>query len=372
MHPSMLRLVLKPRIDFLLIVAAISTEVTMNSSTRRGFFCALLLAHAVPAHALKIIKFLPAGGGVMDEKQGRIGAVLNDREFVDFKAAQSFLGSDIKGIPLSMDEFIAGGDESVKAGKKVVDAVSGGKREAAMAAKAIINLTEVVLLAPITSDANLTFMGGNYGKHVKEMGGGGGEGQPKTPIIFFGVNRKTVIGAGQDVIVPAYVTKPDWEAELGVVIGKAGRNISEDKALDHVAGYTIVNDVTDRAMQMEHGGQWFIGKNIETFKVIGPYFVTKDEIPDPQKLDIRLWVSGVKRQEDNTSSMTNDIRSTIAFMSKLWTIQPGEVLATGTMHGVGHAMKPPVYLKSGDKMKIEITGLGMQESNVVFESQVSH
>ncbi|MFQ5902155.1 MAG: fumarylacetoacetate hydrolase family protein, partial [Candidatus Binatia bacterium] len=161
--------------------------------------------------------------------------------------------------------------------------------------------------------------------------------------------------------------KPDYEAEFGVVIGKRGKNVPADKAMDYIAGYIIVNDGTDRFWQ-KRTSQYLIGKTVDTFKVMGPYLVTKDEIPDPHKLSIKLWVNNELRQKSNTSLQVFKIWDVVSYMSNIWTLEPGDVLSTGTPKGVGHKRKPPVYLKPGDQVRIEISGLGVLKYSVAAQN----
>jgi 2-keto-4-pentenoate hydratase/2-oxohepta-3-ene-1,7-dioic acid hydratase in catechol pathway len=173
------------------------------------------------------------------------------------------------------------------------------------------------------------------------------------------------VGANDDVVMPRGSTHTDWEVELGVVIGTAAKYVSEDEALSHVAGYCIVNDVSERHFQTQLTGQWTKGKSCDTFGPTGPYLVTRDEIANPQALDMSLDVNGKRMQTGNTATMIFTVAQIISHLSHLMTLHPGDVITTGTPPGVGMGMKPePVYLKPGDVMELEISGLGKQRQTV--------
>ena len=174
-----------------------------------------------------------------------------------------------------------------------------------------------------------------------------------------------IVGAFDDVMIPSGSEKTDWEVELGVVIGDAARNVSRDSAFDHVAGYLVVNDVSERAFQFEHGGQWVKGKGCDTFAPLGPWLVTRDEIPDPQDLAMHLSVNGHRYQDGNTRTMIFDVATLVSHISRYMALLPGDVISTGTPPGVGLGQKPPVYLKPGDVMELGIDGLGAQRQRVV-------
>ena len=160
--------------------------------------------------------------------------------------------------------------------------------------------------------------------------------------------------------IPRGSTKTDWEVELGVVIGKTAKYVSEADAMDHVAGYCLINDVSERAFQTERQGQWTKGKSADTFGPIGPWLVTPDEVPDPQQLDMWLEVNGVRRQSGSTATMVYGVRYLIAYLSQFMSLRPGDIISTGTPPGVGMGFKPPVYLKGGDVVTLGIEGLGTQ------------
>ena len=203
-------------------------------------------------------------------------------------------------------------------------------------------------------------IGLNYSDHAAETGAA----IPAHPILFFKANS-AIVGANDDVIMPRGSTHTDWEVELGVVIGTTTKYVSEQEALSHVAGYCIVNDVSERHFQTQLTGQWTKGKSCDTFGPTGPFLVTRDEVPDPQALDMSLDVNGKRMQTGNTSTMIFSVAQIISHLSQLMTLHPGDIITTGTPPGVGMGIKPdPVYLKSGDVMELHISGLGQQRQTV--------
>ena len=204
-------------------------------------------------------------------------------------------------------------------------------------------------------------IGLNYADHAAESG----LDVPKEPVVF---NKWTsaICGPNDAVQIPRDSTKTDWEVELGVVIGKAGRYIDEANALDHVAGYCVVNDVSEREWQLERGGTWDKGKGFDTFGPLGPWLVTADEVADPQNLDLWLEVDGHRYQNGNTRTMIFTVAQIIAYLSRCMSLQPGDIISTGTPPGVGMGIKPqPVFLKPGQTMRLGITGLGEQSQITV-------
>jgi 2-keto-4-pentenoate hydratase/2-oxohepta-3-ene-1,7-dioic acid hydratase in catechol pathway len=203
-------------------------------------------------------------------------------------------------------------------------------------------------------------IGLNYSDHAAETGAA----IPEHPILFFKANS-AVVGAYDDVIMPRGSTHTDWELELGVVIGKTAKYVSKAEALDHVAGYCIVNDVSERHFQNNLTGQWTKGKSCDTFGPTGPWLVTRDEVPDPQALDMALDVNGKRMQTGNTATMIFTVAEIIEHLSALFTLHPGDVISTGTPPGVGLGIKPePVFLKKGDVIDLTIQGLGHQRQKV--------
>ncbi|MDG2406022.1 MAG: fumarylacetoacetate hydrolase family protein [Paracoccaceae bacterium] len=207
-------------------------------------------------------------------------------------------------------------------------------------------------------------IGLNYSDHATETGAA----IPEHPILFFKANS-AIVGPNDDVSMPRGSFKTDWEVELGVVIGKAAKYVSQTDALDHVAGYCIVNDVSERHFQTNLTGQWTKGKSCDTFGPMGPWLVTRDEVPDPQNLNMTLDVNGSRRQTGNTKTMIFTVAEIIEHLSSLMTLHPGDVISTGTPPGVALGMKPnPVFLKTGDVMDLHIEGLGAQRQTVTQDT----
>ncbi|MGA7634322.1 MAG: fumarylacetoacetate hydrolase family protein [Terriglobales bacterium] len=205
-------------------------------------------------------------------------------------------------------------------------------------------------------------IGLNYSDHAKEAG----MPIPAEPVIFMKATS-AICGPDDDVVIPRGSTKMDWEVELGVVIGKPGKYIAEADALSHVAGYCVVNDVSERAFQIDGTGQWVKGKSADTFGPIGPWLVTPDEVPDPQDLDMWLEVDDHRYQNGSTKTMIFGVASLISYVSRFMSFQTGDIISTGTPPGVGLGRKPPVYLRAGNRMKLSIRGLGQQNQKVVTE-----
>lgn len=207
---------------------------------------------------------------------------------------------------------------------------------------------------------NFFCIGLNYAKHAAETGAQ----PPKEPIIFSKASS-ALSGPNDPVIIPRNSVKGDWEVELGVVIGRETLYVSEADALSHVAGYCVINDVSEREFQAERGGQWIKGKSAPTFGPTGPWLVTADEVPDPQALDLSLSLNGETVQNSNTDDMIFGVAEIISYMSNFMKLQPGDIIATGTPSGVGLGMKPPRFLKPGDVMELTVEGLGTQRQETV-------
>ena len=202
-------------------------------------------------------------------------------------------------------------------------------------------------------------IGLNYADHAAESG----MALPEEPVIFFKATS-AITGPNDDVEIPRHSVKTDWEVELGVVIGKAAKYISKKEALDHVAGYCVINDLSERDFQLHRSGQWVKGKSADTFGPIGPWMVTRDEVPDPQNLAMYLEVNGHRYQDGSTKTMHFDVGTIVSHLSQFMSLQPGDVISTGTPPGVGMGQKPETYLKPGDVIELEIEGLGKQRQNV--------
>jgi 2-keto-4-pentenoate hydratase/2-oxohepta-3-ene-1,7-dioic acid hydratase in catechol pathway len=272
----------------------------------------------------------------------RLGALITDERgewVVDLNQADPRLPGD-------MLSFLQGGTEALALAKKAL----AGSRLARAA---------VTLKAPIPCPGKIIAIGQNYLEHAKESGAS----KPPFPIIFAKYSN-TVIGPGESIVIPPAVTKPDYEGELAVVIGRRGRNIPEAEALSYIAGYMPLNDVSARDWQ-NRTGQWVIGKTCDTFCPMGPALVTADEVPDPQNLHLRTEIGDEVLQEGYTGDMIFSVAHLIADMTQVMTLEPGDVIATGTPPGIGAARVPPRWLRPGDVVRIEIDGIGVLENPVV-------
>ena len=203
-------------------------------------------------------------------------------------------------------------------------------------------------------------IGLNYTDHAKESG----MPIPTEPIVFM-KTTSAISGPNDNIELIRGSVKTDWEVELGIVIGAHTKYVSQENALDHVAGYCVVNDVSERQWQLEQGGQWIKGKSGDTYGPIGPWLVTRDEVPDPQNLDMWLEVNDKRHQDGNTRTMIFPVSQIISYLSQCMSLQAGDIIATGTPPGVGHGMKPPVYLQPGDVVRLSVEGLGLQQQQVV-------
>lgn len=214
--------------------------------------------------------------------------------------------------------------------------------------------------APIANVPKLICIGLNYADHAKESG----LPIPPEPVVFMKAIT-AITGPNDDVRLPKGSKKGDWEVELAFVIGRKAQSVSEAEALNHIAGYMICNDVSEREWQLEHGSQWSKGKSFDTFAPLGPWFVTADEIKDPQNLAMWLDVNGQRKQTGNTNTMIFGVKKLVSYLSYICTLTPGDVVSTGTPPGVGMGIKPaPQFLKAGDEMRVGIDGLGEQKQKV--------
>jgi 2,4-didehydro-3-deoxy-L-rhamnonate hydrolase len=214
--------------------------------------------------------------------------------------------------------------------------------------------------APVAGIGKMICVGMNYADHAAETNAP----VPEQPVLF--MKATTAIGGPNDtVVIPRGSVKTDWEVELGVIIGEVTRDVSIDEALEHVAGYAVINDLSEREFQLEHGGQWVKGKSCDTFGPIGPWLVTRDEVADPQQLSLWLEVNGHRYQNGNTRTMVFGVAHLVSYISRYMTLMPGDVISTGTPAGVGLGLKPPTYLKPGDVIELGIEGLGQQRQDVV-------
>ena len=214
---------------------------------------------------------------------------------------------------------------------------------------------------PLRRPSKIVCIGLNFRNHAAETGAA----IPAEPVIFF-KSTTALVGPNDPLVTPRGATKVDWEVELAVVVGKTARYVSEAKALDHVAGYALHNDYSERSFQLERGGQWVKGKSADTFAPLGPFLATRDEIPDAQALPMWLKVNGVYRQRSSTANMIFGVPKLVSYLSQFMTLLPGDVISTGTPAGVGLGMKPePVYLKPGDVVELGIEGLGQSRQEVL-------
>lgn len=222
---------------------------------------------------------------------------------------------------------------------------------------------ETRLGSPICRPSKLVCIGLNYAKHAAEAG----MKIPSEPVLFF-KSTTAIVGPNDDVVIPKGSTKTDWEVELAVVIGKKASYISKEEVADHIAGYVLHNDVSERAFQIEKEGQWCKGKGCDTFAPLGPFLATKDEVKNPNNLELWLKLNGEMMQHSSTSDFIFNIEESISYISQFMTLLPGDVISTGTPFGVGLGLTPPKYLKPGDVMELGIEGLGVSKQNVVAYS----
>lgn len=206
---------------------------------------------------------------------------------------------------------------------------------------------------PIKKPSKIICIGLNYAKHAEESGAT----VPDEPVIFFKATS-AIVGPNDDLVIPRNSSKTDWEVELGIVIGKKASYVSKEEAMDHVAGYVLHNDYSEREFQLERAGQWVKGKSCDTFAPIGPYVVTKDAIKDPQNLKLWLKLNGEIKQQSNTSDMVFDVPTVVSYLSQFMSLMPGDIISTGTPFGVGMGLKPQRYVKPGDVIELGIDGLG--------------
>ena len=286
---------------------------------------------------------------VMFEHAGdaRVG-VLRDREVIDLReawgrgAAPPSLPALFAAGPAAIDQARAAAEHAPEAAQRSQDAIR--------------------LLAPLPRPPKLLCVGLNYRDHAEETG----QPLPKVPI-FFTKAPTSVIGPGMPIILPVDSAQVDYEAELAVVIGTRCRRVDVDKAPDVIAGYTILNDVSARDWQLRTS-QWFIGKSFDTFAPMGPAVVTPNEVRDPHVLDISLRVNGREMQRSNTRHLIFGVSELVAELSRVMTLEPGDVIATGTPGGVGFIRKPPVFLQPGDIVEITISGIGSLQNPVIAET----
>jgi len=238
----------------------------------------------------------------------------------------------------------------------------GLARIAALDPESLPELQPARIGACVAGTGKFICIGLNYSDHAAETGAT----VPPEPIIFMKATS-AIVGPNDDVIIPRGSVKTDWEVELGVIIGKTAKYVSEADAMDYVAGYCLTNDVSERAFQAERSGQWTKGKSCDTFGPIGPWLVTKDEIPDPQNLGMWLKVNGETMQNGSSRTMVYGVRYLVSYLSQFMSLHPGDVISTGTPPGVGLGMKPPRFLKAGEVVELGIEGLGTQRQTFVAD-----
>ena len=290
---------------------------------------------------MKLVTFTHAGRTAL----GALVAGADGERVVDLHGLDPRIPADILG-------FLEAGSPALELARAAL---------ARAAADGGAPLADVTLQAPIPRPGKIICIGQNYRGHVRETNAA----MPETPVIFAKYGN-AVVGPGEPVVLPAAVERPDYEGELGVVIGRRCRNVPEAQALDYVAGYVAVNDVSARDWQFRNS-QWTLGKTPDTFCPMGPALVTADEIGDPQDLGLRTIVSGEVLQQGHTSDMIFSVAHLIWDMARIMTLEPGDVIATGTPSGVGFTRTPPRYLRPGDVVRIEIERIGALENPVVAE-----
>ncbi len=290
---------------------------------------------------MKLVTYQPAGASP------QIGVVVNE---MVINLAQASGGQ----LPNDMRSFLEMGEPALALAREI--AANGASTHA-------VPLGSVKVLAPIRNPSKVVAIGMNYMDHVREQG-------LKPPAIasMFTKYPSSIVGPGDEIRWdPALTSKVDYEAELALVIGKRASKVAEADAYDYIAGYTICHDVSARDLQLERGDQWIMGKSLDTFCPLGPYLVTKDEISDPHTLGIRCLVNGEALQDSNTRELIYKIPYLIAYLSRGITLLPGDVITTGTPDGVGAFRKPPIYLKHGDVVTVEVEGLGQLTNPCVEE-----
>lgn len=303
------------------------------------------------------------------EGRSRVGLEV-DGKAIDLAAAYEAVPAREKAGPSTLPDdmlgFLWGGDLAMAAARQVEERA----RKAHAAGEPVLGpagqrveypVGAVRISAPIPRPGKIICLGLNYADHAAETG------HPKPPApILFAKYANSVIGPGDPIVLPPASSEVDYEVELAFVVGKVARSVPLERAYDYIAGYTILNDVSARDLQRETS-QWFRGKSPDTFAPTGPYVVTRDEVPDPQALDVRLWLNGELMQSSNTRNLIFDVPFLLHHISKTITLEPGDLVSTGTPSGVGAARSPMVFLKPGDAVRLGIGNLGILENPVVAE-----
>lgn len=305
---------------------------------------------------MRLVSYRGGTGGA------RLGAVLGGAEVVDLRAALAGAFAEAgepdrsaEAIPSDMTAFLARGEESLVAAARALAFAAAPGREALRRP-----LAGAELLAPVPRPGKIVGVGRNYGEHAREVGG------PKqdAPRIFL-KPASSVAPPGCAVRTPPAVRKPDWDAELGVVIGRAARDVPEARALEHVAGYTVLDDVSAREFQFDVSPpQTSFAKGMDGFCPMGPWIATPEEVGEPWDLGVRCWLNGELVQDGNTRDMIFPVPALISFLSRFMTLEPGDVIATGTPAGVGAFRDPPRWLRPGDRLRMEVERVGVLEHSI--------
>jgi 2-keto-4-pentenoate hydratase/2-oxohepta-3-ene-1,7-dioic acid hydratase in catechol pathway len=280
----------------------------------------------------------------IETRTGPKAVVVESRQYIDLQSVNPM-------VPESLRQILASGPLALKAVQEAARAPAAKKYD----------LAGVKLLPPIPDPQKIVCLGLNYADHAKE----GGVPIPKDPVLF-SKYATALIGHEDAIVLPPVSKEVDYEAELVIVVGKRGRHLGAGEAMDYVAGYTIGHDVSARDWQLKKDGkQWMVGKTFDTFAPTGPVLVTADEVPNPHSLGIRLRLNGETMQNSTTQQMIFPVSAIVAYLSQVFTLEPGDLIFTGTPPGVGFARQPPVYLKAGDVVEVEIDGLGVLRNPVV-------
>lgn len=301
----------------------------------------------------------------------RVGARSDGGQIVDLNAGY-YAACKAKGqpvteaqanaaLPSEMVAFLSLGDAAIDAARDVLKYVAeaGANVTGPYGLRVVHAESDVRFLSPLLRPSKIIGIGLNYRDHAEEQGAR----IPKAPMIFSKF-PSSLIGASEPIVYPRVTQQLDWEVELAFVIGKTGKEIPVEKAFDYIAGYTIFNDMTARDIQLAER-QWLRGKTPDAITPVGPYIVTKDEVPNPGNLAVKCWVNGELMQESRTDQLIFDIPFLVSFLSAAFTLEPGDIIATGTPGGVGFAREPAIFMNVGDRVKCEVEGLGTIENEVV-------
>ena len=301
----------------------------------------------------------------------RVGARTDGGQIVDlnagYYAARAAKGQPVTeaqanaAVPSEMVAFLGAGEAALEAARDVVTFVAeaGASVTGPWGARAVFQESEVRFLSPLLRPSKIIGIGLNYRNHAEEQGAR----IPKAPMIFAKF-PSSLIGASEPIVYPKVTQQLDWEVELAFVIGKTGKDIAVERAFDYIAGYTIFNDMTARDIPLAER-QWLRGKTPDAITPVGPYIVTRDEVPNPGDLGVKCWVNGELMQDSRTDQLIFDIPYLVNFLSASFTLEPGDIVATGTPGGVGFAREPAIFMNVGDRVKCEVEGLGTIENEVV-------